>query len=194
MIHHLTSRDYTVMPWKNGGGSTTELAIFPDQASVQSGFDWRISLADLDGSGPFSRFPGYDRIITQISGPPMVLLHEGWGEKLLRRNEPYHFAGEMTTVCELHGRAQDFNIMTRRGLTANCEVLSFPNHPLRRAHSTATTFIWVAFGSAQVHESSKGHDHRLDPHDALRITGEFESVLTIKPRDEDTLLFLITIA
>ena len=66
--------DCPVMPWKNGQGSTTELAIEPPGAALD-GFDWRISIAELRGSGPFSTFPGYDRIIVQLDGPPMILTH-----------------------------------------------------------------------------------------------------------------------
>ncbi|MES2745062.1 MAG: HutD family protein [Bdellovibrionota bacterium] len=193
MIHHLTNHDYKVMPWKNGGGSTTELAISPPEASVESGFDWRISLADLDGSGPFSAFPGFDRIITQISGEAMTLRHAGRTAILLARNEPYSFEGELATDCILHGRAQDFNVMTRRGLAATVECLTIDTEPLRRVHKSGTTFIWVVFGSVMLHESSKGHDHRLDLHHAFEITGDYESVMTLKPREPDTLVFFVTI-
>ena len=59
-FRHLKSKDFSVMPWKNGGGSTTELLIHPSSASVTSSppFLWRISLATLDASGPFSTFAG----------------------------------------------------------------------------------------------------------------------------------------
>ncbi|RZA24699.1 MAG: HutD family protein [Proteobacteria bacterium] len=194
MIHHLTTHEYKVMPWKNGGGSTTELAIFPPDSTVQSEFDWRISLADLEGSGPFSSFPGFDRSITQISGEPMTLRHTGRPDKLLARYEPYSFAGELATDCILEGRAQDFNVMTRRGLAATVESVTIETEPLRRVHKSGTTFIWVAFGSVLLHESSKGHDHRLDLHHAFEITGDYESVMTLKPREPDTLVFFVTIA
>ena len=47
-------------PWKNGGGSTTEIAVAPPGAGFDS-FDWRISLATISHSGPFSTFAGIDR-------------------------------------------------------------------------------------------------------------------------------------
>jgi environmental stress-induced protein Ves len=47
------------MPWKNGGGETTEIAVFPDGAGL-SDFDWRVSMARVDGDGPFSSFPGIE--------------------------------------------------------------------------------------------------------------------------------------
>ena len=32
------------MPWKNGGGETTEIAVFPSGAGLDD-FEWRISMA-----------------------------------------------------------------------------------------------------------------------------------------------------
>ena len=61
----IRSNDCCVMPWKNGYGSTTELAVEPPDAALDR-FDWRVSVAELRGSGPFSTFPGYDRIIVQL--------------------------------------------------------------------------------------------------------------------------------
>ena len=37
-------------PWKNGGGSTTTVAVHPPGASLDD-FDWRISLATIDRDG-----------------------------------------------------------------------------------------------------------------------------------------------
>ncbi|MBR7784673.1 HutD family protein, partial [Undibacterium luofuense] len=43
-MRHWTLHDYLTMPWKNGGGSTTELAVFPEQAGLDQ-FIWRLSTA-----------------------------------------------------------------------------------------------------------------------------------------------------
>ncbi|MDP1908248.1 MAG: HutD family protein, partial [Hyphomicrobium sp.] len=40
----LRAKDYRRMPWKNGGGETTEIAISPEGAALDS-FDWRVSMA-----------------------------------------------------------------------------------------------------------------------------------------------------
>jgi len=37
------------VPWKNGGGSTTEIAIGPPAAGFE-GFDWRVSIASIAAS------------------------------------------------------------------------------------------------------------------------------------------------
>ena len=43
-MHKWSKQDYHTMPWKNGGGSTTELAIFPAGANLDN-FVWRLSTA-----------------------------------------------------------------------------------------------------------------------------------------------------
>lgn len=93
-LRHLRSDDYRVMPWKNGLGTTTEIAVHPPDAALTD-FTWRLSIADLGASGPFSSFPGYDRILVQLDGPPMILAHEGLAERRLTLREPYRFAGEL---------------------------------------------------------------------------------------------------
>lgn len=50
-------------PWKNGGGVTRTLAV-DGQAAVPR---WRVSIADIEQDGPYSRFPGYDRVSVVLS-------------------------------------------------------------------------------------------------------------------------------
>ncbi len=60
----LRAVDYPRMPWKNGGGSTEE--ITRDAGVGLDGFGWRLSIADIEASGGFSVFAGYQRIITVL--------------------------------------------------------------------------------------------------------------------------------
>src|SRR3546814_10305481 len=62
MMQVLRAAAHRVMPWKNGGGSTTEVAVAPDGAGLDE-FDWRISMAVVGADGPFSGFPGVDRTL-----------------------------------------------------------------------------------------------------------------------------------
>ena len=64
------------VPWKNGGGSTRELACWPPGAGMDS-FAWRVSVATIARPGPFSAFPGVDRQI--------MLLEDELGEPLFIR-------------------------------------------------------------------------------------------------------------
>ena len=43
------------MPWRNGGGTTSEIVVEPGPGGR---FHFRLSIADVEASGPFSGFPG----------------------------------------------------------------------------------------------------------------------------------------
>lgn len=102
-------------PWKNGGGSTTEIAIAPPGAGLDR-FDWRISLATIAASGPFSAFPGVDRTLALVDGPGVTLDIGEEGRFVLSEQDPIvEFAGESPVMATLEGSATtDFNVMTRR--------------------------------------------------------------------------------
>jgi len=101
-------------PWKNGGGSTTEIAISPAEASLDD-FDWRVSLATIAQDGPFSSFPGIDRSLALVDGDG-VLLDFGDERFVLSPSEPLiGFAGEDAVHATVTGPlTTDFNVMTRR--------------------------------------------------------------------------------
>lgn len=105
-------QDLPVSRWRNGGGETRELCCFPPG---ETEFAWRASIATLAADGPFSRFPGIDRVITLLQGDPVTLTGENLEQRLMP-HQPWAFAGELTLHARLSGGcSEDFNIMTRRG-------------------------------------------------------------------------------
>ncbi|MFE7267214.1 HutD family protein [Streptomyces sp. NPDC057592] len=110
----LRAHDRTPAPWKNGGGITTEVMAHPRGAGTDD-FAWRISVADVASSGPFSAFEGVDRIITVVEGPGMALTVDGTEHVVDTRCAPLAFSGDATTDCRLlDGPITDFNVMVRR--------------------------------------------------------------------------------
>lgn len=103
-------------PWKNGGGSTTEIAVAPHAASFDD-FDWRISLARIVQDGPFSAFPGIDRTLALVEGDGVLLDFDGERRVLLSADDPViSFDGGHAIHASLSGTATlDFNVMTRQG-------------------------------------------------------------------------------
>ena len=72
----LAPEDMVSMPWKNGRGTSHELAIWPQEAVFARGEgDWRIARASFREGGPFSRFEGYDRLLVVLAGEGLVLDH-----------------------------------------------------------------------------------------------------------------------
>ncbi len=104
------------MPWKNGGGETVEIAVFPPDASVDD-FDWRISMAMVASDGPFSIFPGIDRTLSILDGSGMSLSIDRSAPILLNKtSEPLSFAADVPVDAVLvDGTITDLNVMTRRG-------------------------------------------------------------------------------
>lgn len=102
-------KEYKEMKWKNGKGITEEIAIYPKNATIND-FEWRISSAKFDSSGPFSKFEGYKRILVQLEGNPIKIKHKD-SEKILKLFEPYHFSGSIDTDSEVDGFVKDFNII-----------------------------------------------------------------------------------
>ena len=103
------------MPWKNGKGSTIEIAIDPPGAGLDD-FNWRISMAGVTEDGAFSTFPGVDRILVLLSGDGLGLQIGDSDELLLTLDSaPYTFSGNMATRARLLGRpVTDLNVMIRR--------------------------------------------------------------------------------
>jgi uncharacterized protein len=102
---------YRVMPWKNGGGVTTEIFASPPSGE----FDWRVSIATVNADGPFSTFMGYERHIMTLSGEGMVLDIEGSGKFTLEPFRPFSFSGDAQVHGSLsEGTVLDFNLIVRR--------------------------------------------------------------------------------
>ncbi|MBU3028788.1 HutD/Ves family protein [Paracoccus marinaquae] len=102
------------MPWKNGGGTTHEIATFPPGAGMED-FDFRVSLAEVAAGGPFSRFEGVDRTQCLMQGAGMMLTLHGQGHALDAAHPMIRFPGEAEVTARLTtGPIPDSNIMTRR--------------------------------------------------------------------------------
>jgi hypothetical protein len=113
-MHILYARDRVESPWKNGGGVTTEVAVYPSRAGLED-FGWRVSIARVERGGPFSRFAGIDRKLALLEGR-MTLDIESHGIVTLdATSTPVEFPGDVATSATIDGPVTDLNVMTRRG-------------------------------------------------------------------------------
>lgn len=111
----IRNEDLVRVPWKNGGGTTAEVAAFPEGSGFDT-FAWRISMADVASDGPFSIFPGIDRTLIVVEGEGIELDVEGIAYRLDQISPKLSFSGDdITTGQLLSGPIRDLNIMTRRG-------------------------------------------------------------------------------
>lgn len=113
------------MPWRNGGGSTTEIAIAPEGAGLAGErFLYRVSIADVASDGPFSRFEGYDRHIMLLAGAGMTVDCGAHGRIALAAPcEPRTFSGDWDVVGTLvAGPVRDFNVIVDRARASSTLV------------------------------------------------------------------------
>lgn len=80
MLDLVSESDCRRMPWKNGGGTTVEIASAPGDADLDT-FVWRVSVAEVARDGPFSAFPGVDRVIALVRGSGMRLESPAFGRR-----------------------------------------------------------------------------------------------------------------
>lgn len=157
------------VPWKNGGGTTRNLAVVPEGAGFDD-FLWRVSIADVHESGPFSRFPGVDRIIVLLEGEGMTL-HDSEGGVYLLTNPfvPRAFPGEASIDARLiDGPTTDFNVMLRRG-SAHATVEVWHTSGTLPAGADET-LLYCAQGSCEVAPGgSPDRAIRLEQGHMLRI-------------------------
>lgn len=85
--------DYKQMPWKNGLGVTAEIDRYP---LAKDPFLWRLSQATISEGGPFSMFPGYDRLLTITDGHGIDL-----NEKRILPGKVMRFSGDTESLCRL---------------------------------------------------------------------------------------------
>lgn len=126
-----------VTPWKNGGGETREIICVP---APDAPFLWRASIATLQADGPFSPFPGVDRVITLLAGQPLRLCGENIDQPLALW-QPWAFPGEWAlSSVGIVAPGLDFNIMTQRGrASATVQVVSRPAMPCQRGGRLCST-------------------------------------------------------
>jgi environmental stress-induced protein Ves len=120
-IEIITADQLRPQPWKNDGGVTRQLAIFPSDATLETCL-WRVSAAEISAPGPFSTWEGYDRILMLTEGGPLRLIQTGTGaEQCLEPGARLYFAGETPYTAELPGGpVRDFNLMLARKRAHGC--------------------------------------------------------------------------
>ncbi|MEV7775523.1 HutD family protein [Kitasatospora sp. NPDC086791] len=168
----LRASDRPATAWLNGGGVTKEVAGFPAGAGLD-GFDWRVSLADVASAGPFSPFPGIDRVITLVEGAGMALTVDGVEQLIDTPYRPFAFSGDAGTDCRLlAGPVVDFNVMTRRGRVA--ATVDLATAPVAVEVPAGSTVLLVCLAGSAVIDGAETVE--LGRYDAalLDATGRYE--------------------
>ncbi|MFK3781686.1 HutD family protein [Agrobacterium sp. NPDC089420] len=182
----LRASGYKHMPWKNGGGETVEIAVFPPEASVND-FDWRVSMATVASNGPFSIFPGIDRTLSILRGNGMALAIAGGDPLLLTAQSlPLPFPADVPVDATLPaGPITDLNVMTRRSTFRH--AVQRKSGPFSGQTAADTTLV-LALDPLTI--STANGREQLDRLDGLLIAGGLS--FAIEASQTDSAFFLIT--
>jgi environmental stress-induced protein Ves len=149
--------------WRNGGGVTHEAVRRPANGER---FDWRVSVAEIGASGPFSAFDGYRRHMLLLRGAGLELrFADGRLEGLAHGGDLVAFAGAPPPDCRLTaGACVDLNLISAAGIPVETWVLrdARPLDVAVERGNVVLAFGIDATGSVEVPSASPG---RIEPSD-----------------------------
>ena len=193
---YFSRETYTSMPWRNGAGVTREIAREPAQGES---FAWRLSLAALQVSGPFSSYVGYQRCIALVEGHGFRPHVAGAEEKILSaRGEHAFFAGAAETRCELlDGPCTDLSLMVRDpGTIYSATRLDIIAEQSMKIASGNLQVLFVLHGAINCHvtgsSESRARPYRLNLHDTLLIHGRIHSWSISQTSGEAAEVFVVS--
>jgi environmental stress-induced protein Ves len=150
-------------PWKNGGGITHEAIRVPESGDA---FRWRVSVAHIDASGPFSEFAGYNRKMVLLRGAGIDLrFADGTHKSLRQMGELVEFDGAVAAHCELiGGPCVDLNLMVSKADRVAARVERFVQSLAVSAPRGETTLVF-GIDSGLTLEVTGGKTETLEPWD-----------------------------
>ena len=166
----LRADNYRRMRWKNGGGETAEIAVFPEGAGLDD-FGWRVSMATVETSGPFSVFAGVARTLSVLEGEGIMLSVEGRIPiGLTSRSGPLTFPADVETSAALiAGPITDLNVMSRRGLYRHSVNLRDIDGSVELMAESAATLLFCRSGKMLL--GIDGRNEKLGRFDAAILPG-----------------------
>jgi uncharacterized protein len=177
-VNHRTAADFRVQPWRNGGGRTTELAVEPGDGNK---FVWRLSIAEVERSGPFSDFAGYHRTIMLLEGDGMALAFDGHEPQcIVEPHRPFVFDGGWKTDCRLlGGPVRDLNLMVDHSRARGAMQVRAVDGPIELLAAARRELILGLQGAVEM--DAEGKTYRLRPGELLRLDDAQGITLALRP-------------
>lgn len=169
------------------GGTTTELAIYPKDASyVKRNFKWRLSSAIVNAEESlFTSLPGFWRLIMIIDGE-ILLKHEGHHDIYLKPFEQDSFSGDWVTRS--YGKVRDFNLMTAEGYSGELKAIELgiekeDGYSIELnacEYNEVTQFFYCAKGNISFYINDENSENLYDGDLLLINSSEQSNIETIR--------------
>ena len=186
-MEKITFKDLAETPWKNGQGTTRQIAIHPANADI-SNFHWRISAATVNTVGPFSNFDNVTRSLALLTGDKITLNIQGQTVELHRDGQPVTFSGTVPTeMTDCPAPALDFGVMTNNNFAKHSLVHADFNDGQTYQRKSSTTLI-LALKPCQLDKNS------LDTFDAILLSESDPNCVTIQTQTRTAPLLIAEIS
>jgi environmental stress-induced protein Ves len=182
----LKYQSYRAMPWRNGLGSTLEIAREPPTGGD---FAWRLSLADIERDTDFSAYPGYSRALVLVGGDSLSLRFRGHGRCLLDATQRgTRFEGDWQTRGSVpQGRCTDLSLIVRKRPGARSPTVVRAPRVLRLKSIRRVTLakdlygaLFVLEGSVAVTESLRARTRTVHEGETLLLSPGPARTLTLR--------------
>jgi len=162
----LRRADYTQVRWKNGAGTSLEVATGGVPGAA---FDWRVSFAHVEQPGRFSDYSGYQRVTVLVAGAGFSLRSPGSADLHFGQLGQWHaYAGSIPYSCELHaGPCWDLNLIARQASGASMTVVVVAAGGLSLEGAPASRYLLPLVEPVVVHSGDASAC--LEPWDAAVI-------------------------
>ena len=187
-VWHRKAADYQRQAWRNGGGWTTEL-----EKEGAGKFLWRLSIAEVERSGPFSDFAGYERTLVLLEGDGMELTFDTAAVAVVDQpHRPLVFDGGARVDCRLlGGPVKDMNLMVDRDRARGTLAVRALEAPAQLRAESRWLLLYALDGTSEARVS--GVEYRLAPGELLRIDDAQGCMAALRPAEKTAVLVEIAV-
>jgi environmental stress-induced protein Ves len=145
-------------------------------------FSWRVSVAHIEKSGPFSDFAGYERRMLLLRGRGLDLTFgDGRRSELREMGDWVAFDGAISTHCDLlDGPCIDLNLMTLKSLSAAARLEHLQGGFTVTAAPGQTCLIFSLAATLALQEKAGGCAN-LNPWDLAVVSQETVCLQRVEP-------------
>lgn len=190
--------------WKNGGGQSAQIGIFPDNSIFTANdFQWRVSIAKISTAGPFSVFPGYWRGLTLLQGEGLNLEFLNSGDKKhIRPRDSLSFSGDLKLhATPLSNKEIDWGcIYLPKQVQLRMQNISLKASTRSFVLSARTYFIFVTEGRLTSYEYPGEKIKQLNTLDFARMENPYftdksrEYIISLEAKDPATQISILELS